>query len=88
MVEARGTEPGDFTQFSSEEFQTLLGVIVEETETIPKGELLQVLGRFWEIHWLKVKEREGIGYGHSQTPLKAVVCLQNISTVEVKHMLL
>ena len=51
MVEARGTEPGDFTQFSSEEFQTLLGVIVEETETIPKGELLQVPGRFWEIHW-------------------------------------
>ena len=61
---------------SSEEFPTVLTVVVGETETILIGQLLQLPGSFWGIYELKVKERERRGYRLSQTPLRAGVCLQ------------
>lgn len=87
------------TLFSSEEFPTVLTVVVGERETIPVGELLQLPGRFWGIYQLKVKERERRDYRLSQKGKEEVIdslrlllrlesVSNNTSTVEVKHMLL
>lgn len=84
---------------SSEEFPTVLTVVVGETETILIGQLLQLPGSFWGIYELKVKERERRGYRLPQKGKEEVIdslrlllglesVSKNTSTVEVKHMLL